>query len=383
MLGIQIGTEWRVNLENIFNTDKTAVDYSQVQIIGNGDVGLLDTINKRFQKIWDLYKELKSLDWDENEFDYSQCLQDFKKAPTDTSEAMIKTIMWQWESDSVASQCPAVILAPYQPCTELWEAELRINDNESIHGNTYSEIVRLSFDIPQDVLKEMLNKTETYRRLEVIGKALKEVKRSSATINYMRECEGVEPTQEKMYHDMILFYFCMWVLERVQFMASFAITFTICQSGWFQAIGMAVKKICQDEFEVHSEFRKEVLKELRSHPIGAVVFESLKPRLSKILDEVLDCEINWVYADVFDNGNKSLVGTNADLVSQWTLFCAKPIVHELKLDSKHKFPTKNPMPHLEEWIDITKNQAAPQEQDNPAYKVNIVQRDDVGVIFEI
>ena len=367
----------------IFNTAKQAEDYSDVQIIGNGDVGLLDTINRRFSKIWDLYKEMKALDWDENEFEYSQSLSDFKKAPADSSEAMLKTIMWQWEADSVASQCPAVILAPYQPCTELWEAELRINDNESIHGNTYSEVVRMGFDIPKEVLAEMLAKTETYRRLSVIGDALKEVKRSSTIIAYEREMLGKEPTQEQMFQDMILFYFCMWCLERVQFMASFAITFTICQSGWFQAIGMAVKKICQDEFEVHSEFRKEVLRELIKHPVGAKVFEKLKPRLSNILDNVLDCEINWVVNDIFDNGNKSLVGTNADLVSQWTLFCAKPIAHELKLDSKYKFPAKNPMPHLEDWIDINKNQSAPQEQDNPAYKVNIVENDDDDMVFDI
>lgn len=367
----------------IFNTEKTAEDYSHVEIIGNGDVGLLDTINKRFTKIWDLYKEMKALDWDENEFEYSQCLSDFKKAPTDSSEAMLKTILWQWEADSVASQCPAVILAPYQPCTELWEAELRINDNESVHSNTYSEIVRMGFAIPREVLDQMLKKTETFRRLSVVGEALKEVKRSSTIIQYEREMLGKEPTSEQMFQDMILFYFCMWCLERVQFMASFAITFTICQSGWFQAIGMAVKKICQDEFEVHSEFRKEVLLQLIAHPVGAKVFEKLKPRLANILDNVLDCEINWVHQDIFENGKKSLVGTNAELVSQWTLFCAKPLVTTLKLDSRYKMPSKNPMPHLEEWIDINKNQSAPQEQDNPAYKLNIVEFNDSGLRFKI
>lgn len=365
----------------IFNVDKTAEEYSKVEIIGNGDIGLLDTINKRFSVIWDLYKEMKSLDWDENEFEFSQCLTDFEKAPEDACRAMIGTILWQWETDSVASQCPAVILAPYQPCTELWEAELRINDNESIHGNTYSEIVRMGFKLPQKVLQDLLQRTETFRRLEVIGEALKEVKKSSATIAYEREVLGKEPTEEKMYMDMILFYFCMWCLERVQFMASFAITFTICQSGWFQAIGMAVKKICQDEYEVHSEFRKEVLKQLIKHPVGAEAFEKLKPRLGKILDNVIASELKWINEYVFENGTRSLVGTNADLVSQWTLFCARPIVKELGLETSYKLPTKNPMPHLDEWIDINKNQAAPQEQDNPAYKVNIVERDDHGVHF--
>lgn len=365
----------------IFNTAKTAEQYESVELIGNGDVGLLDTINRRFQKIWDLYKEMKALDWDETEFEFSQCLQDFTRAPVDEAEAMIKTLMWQWETDSIASQCPVVILAPYQPCTELWETELRINDNESVHSNTYSEIVRMSFGMPKEVLKTLLAKTETHRRLKVIGRALKEIKRNSTIIAYNREIHGTEPEIEQIYHDMILFYFCMWCLERVQFMASFAITFAICESGWFQAIGMAVKKICQDELEVHSEYRKEVLRELIKHPVGAKVFKRIKGRLEAILDNVIDSELNWVVEDIFHGGKKSITGLSAELVCQWTLFCAKPIASEFKLKSKHKFPKKNPIAFIEEWIDINKNQAAPQEQDNPAYKVNIVQRDDVGMIF--
>lgn len=94
--------------------------------------------------------------------------------------------MWQWESDSVASQCPAVLIAPYEPCTELWEAELRINDNESIHANTYSEIVRMGFPVPTDVLRTMLKHNEAHRRLEVVGEELKRLKRNSLRLAWKK-----------------------------------------------------------------------------------------------------------------------------------------------------------------------------------------------------
>ena len=54
----------------IFNTEKTAEAYGNVSLFANGEIGLLDTVNKKFTDIWDLYKEMKSLDWDELEFDY-------------------------------------------------------------------------------------------------------------------------------------------------------------------------------------------------------------------------------------------------------------------------------------------------------------------------
>lgn len=367
----------------IFNVDKTAEQYENVTLFGNGDVGLLDTVNKRFEKIWSLYKEMKQLDWDEQEFDFSQCLIDFEKAPLDVTEMMVKTIMWQWESDSVASQCPAVLIAPYEPCTELWETELRINDNESVHGNAYSETVRMGFPVPKEVLQKMLDHNEAHRRLSVVGSELKQLKRKSVLLAYKKEFEDYKLTQEQIDEDMILFYFIMFCLERVQFMDSFGVTFIIAQSGWYQAIGQSVKKICQDEYEVHSEYRKEVLLELISTPTGKEVFERLKPRLTKILEEVVDSEIRWTVEDLFEHDTKSLVGTNSDLMVKWCLFNAKAVANTFNLKTKYTFPKSNPIPILEDWINMNKQQSAPQEIDNPAYKVNAVEIDDEDIIFEI
>lgn len=367
----------------IFNTAKTAEEYENVTLFGNGDVGLLDTVNKKFPEIFKLYKEMKSLDWDELEFDFTQCLTDFEKAPKDVTEMMVKTIMWQWETDSVASQCPAVIIAPYEPCTELWETELRIDDNESVHGNTYSEIVRMGFPVPKEVLRTMLQKTEAHKRLEVVGRVLKGIKQKSIILAYKKEFNGYVVTEDDYLEDMIKFYFTLFCLERIQFMDSFGVTFIIAQSGWYQAIGQAVKKICQDEYEVHAEFRKEVVKKLISTTKGKEVFERIKPQLVEILEEVTDSEIRWTVEDLFENDNKTLVGTNSKLMTQWCLFNAKAAANSFGLKTKYTFPKNNPMPILEDWINMNKQQSAPQEQDNPAYKMNVVEVDDEEIIFKI
>lgn len=361
----------------IFNTEKTAEAYGNVSLFANGEIGLLDTVNKKFTDIWDLYKEMKSLDWDELEFDYSQCLTDFEKAPADVCEAMIKTIMWQWEADSIASQAPCVIIAPYEPCTELWEAELRINDNESVHGNTYSEIVRMGFPLPQNVLSSMLEKTETYRRLSIVGRELKRLKKKSVQLAYDKEFRGKVVTEDDVVEDMLLFYYILWCLERVQFPNSFAVTFTICQSGWFQPIGQAVKKICQDELEVHCEYRKAVVDHLLKTEKGKAFFDSNKDLFVSLLEEVVDAEARWVVEDLLDHDNRVIVGTNTKLLTQFGLFNAKAIASHLGLKTKYSFPKTNPMPHLDNWMNMNKNQSAPQEQDNPAYKINVVVDNDL------
>lgn len=367
----------------IFDTTKTAQQYENVTLFGNGDVGLLDTVNKKFPVIFSLYKEMKALDWDENEFDFSQCAIDFEKAPKDVTEMMLETIMWQWESDSVASQCPAVLIAPYEPCTELWEAELRINDNESVHANAYSEIVRMGFPVPQNVIRDMLAKTEAHRRFSVVGNVLADLKRESIELAYKKEFEGFIPPKNFWIKPMLTFYFTMWVLERVQFMDSFGTTFLIAQSGYYQPIGQAVKKICQDEYEVHSEYRKEVVLEILKTVEGEAALEELKPLFTSILEDVVDSELRWTREDLFKSDTRALVGTNSELMCQWCLFNAKAVANTLKLKTKYTFPKTNPIPILEDWVNMNKQQTAPQEQDNPAYKVNAVIADDHNVMFKI
>ena len=91
--------------------------------------------------------------------------------------------------------------------------------------------------------------------------------------------------------------------------------------------------------------------------------------------------MDWTNNYIFENGNKNLVGTNADLVCQFVLFCAKDVVNTYKLDTKYKFPKANPMPHLESFMDLSKVQMAPQEQDIVSYVTNVVTITDNDKVF--
>lgn len=364
----------------IFDTQKTSADYAAGKLFLTGDIGLVDTIHKPYKKVWSLYNEMRALDWKESEFSFDVCALDFENGPKTSSEMMIENLTFQWESDSVAAQSILYIIAPLQPCTEIWAAEQRIADNEQVHANTYSEIVRMSFKDPSKVLDDILAKSESFKRLTMFGRTLKELRSQSIRIAYERDTLGKEPSLREVYTIAIKLYFVLLCLERIQFMASFAITFTICQSGLFQPIGMAVKKIAQDELEIHCEYRKEVLIQLMKTELGKEIFEELKPFFVELVEEVTDSELTWTNEYNFRNG-RELVGTNKKFVSQWVLFCVKDVVNFAKIKTKYTFPRENPMPHLEPWLNMNKNQAAPQEQDNAAYKLNIITRNDQELIY--
>lgn len=363
----------------IYNSQKTLEQYQNTPLFCGPEPGLMDTIHKSYPKLWDLYKTLKSLDWSEDEFDFSRCLLDFKNAHPDISFLMLENIIFQWEADSVAGRSILSIMAPFVSSTEYWTALVRIADNENIHGATYSEIVKLSFDNPGEVIKKITTNQAPLKRLSIIEETL-----STASELSRKYAAGLIPMSDELYRDVpIKVTICLLFLERLQFIASFGVTFTICGTGLFQSIGKAVQKICQEELEIHSEFDKEVLKyEMRTEK-GRWAVESLKDWISNICDEVIASE--FAFIDYLFDGDKSIPGANADMFKQWVLFNAKDIVRFLNIDTgdKYKFPKQNPMPLLEPYINMNLSQGAPQEQDIAAYKIGVVIDDSADVIFDI
>ncbi len=361
-------------MTKVFNVNKKASQYGSNTLFMGFDPGLFDTVNKPFPKIWSIYKQMKSLDWSEDEFDYSQCNLDFKNCQKSVYDMMIRTLAWQWEADSVASRNIAPVLAPFITDSSLWAAWQRISDNEVVHASTYSEIVRMSFDNPEEVLGNILEVKESLSRLTAIKTVFDNVYRDS------HKYALGQITPDEAYDSLFMAIVGLFMLERIQFMASFAITFTICSTGLFQSIGKAVQKIAQDELEVHVELDKEVLRVELQTPRGKAAYERLKPKIQELFDEVISSELEWT--DYLFSDGRELVGTNSSIVKSWVLFNAAPVHKFLDLSGDYKFPRHNPMPHIEDWINIGKSQAAPQEQDNNQYKVGVIVRDDSGVSFD-
>lgn len=360
----------------VFNEHRSPEEYMRATPLFFGDPpGLFNTVYKPYPKIWSLYKKMKSLDWSENEFDYSQCLTDFKTCPKEVSDIMIRTLAWQWEADSVVSRAIAPVMASFITDSSLWAAWQRISDNEVVHAATYSEIVRMSFDNPEEVLADILAVQESYRRMDVVNSQLDRLYIAS------HKYALGQITADEAYDDLFLGIVAILLLERIQFMASFAITFTICSSNWFQPAGKAIQKICQDEFEVHVELDKEVLRTELATQRGKDAFARNETKIKHMIDEVVDSELEWT--DYIFSDGRELVGANAHKIKEWVLFNARDVYTFFGLTSEHKLPRQNPMPSLEKWINISLTQAAPQEQDNNQYKVGLVVRDDESVAFDV
>ncbi len=360
--------------DNVFNYAKT--DYQKPSLFLGQKQGLFDTINRHYPDIWRLYKAQKSLDWDENEFDYSSCNADFKQCSRSTWEMMIKTLAWQWEADSVASRAIAPVLAPFITSSELWAAWQRVSDNEVIHAATYSEIVRNSFDDPAAIIEEILRVEQAHARLERVARAFADGYEASH-----RYALGQVANDQATYNTVFMMVVALFCMERIQFMASFAVTFAICDTGLFQPIGKSIQKIAQDELEIHAELDRAVLANELATERGQTAFRQCREDIVKLIEEVVDSELAWI--DYLFSEGRELVGMNADRLAAWTLYCARDVYHTLGITTaRYTLPVSNPLKYMEKWLNISKTQASPQEQDIAAYKVGVMRRTDKDVIFD-
>lgn len=360
--------------DTVFNYAKT--DYQKPLLLLGQRPGLFDTVNRHYPDIWKLYKAQKSLDWDENEFDYGSCNSEFKSCSRSTYDMMIKTLAWQWEADSVASRAIAPVLAPFITSSELWAAWQRISDNEVVHAATYSEIVRNSFDDPSVILDEILRVEQAHARLARVARAFADGYAASH-----KYAIGQLPNDQNTYNAVFMTIIALFCMERIQFMASFAVTFAICDTGLFQPIGKAIQKIAQDELEIHAELDRAVLLNELQTERGKAAFAQCRDDIEQMIEEVIDSELTWI-TYLFSEG-RELVGMNAERLSAWTLYCAKDVYQTFGIaTAKYALPAANPLKFMEKWLNISKTQASPQEQDIAAYKVGVMRRTDENVVFD-
>lgn len=245
-----------------------------------------------------------------------------------------------------------------------------------IHALTYSEIVRVSFDNPDSVMEDILKETEPLQRLKTVTDSINE-----AYIVSHKYALGEVDNNQETYNAVFMLFCTLLVLERIQFMSSFAVTFSMADAGMFVPIANAVQKICQDEFEIHCKIDLEVINNELKTERGMEAYNQCRGKIQSMIDEVVESELR--FADwLFSNG-RELVGVTPELLKQNALFNAKPVYELFLLDSKYPLPEKNPMPSLEHWININSIQASPQEERDGAYMVGAVVNNSSEVLFDV
>ena len=361
--------------KEIFNTAKD--DYKSKELFLGQPGGLIDSINRPYPEIFSLYKKMLSLRWDENEFDYGSCRSEFVTCSPGMYQAMIYNLAYQWEADTVASKSIVPLLAPFITNSELWGATLAIGVNEFLHSLTYSEIVRGSFENPNEVFDEILAITESFQRLESIARSFSHVHDVAH-----RYAIG-QADKEEAYDAVMMLYVSLYCLERIQFISSFIVTFAFGEIGMFMPIAKAIQKICQDEFEVHQVLDRVVIGiELKSER-GQKWLEKNRQKVSTLITEVVNSELVW--SDFLGTEDRELPGITVEKLRKAVIYNSQPVYNAFSLQSPFDHVATNPLPFVEEWMNINAIQAAPQEEAgrNSAYLIGQIQPRNDNVVYDV
>lgn len=359
----------------VFNKHNDGHKTSNYPLLLGKSLGLLDSINKPFPKIFDFYKQLKAQDWSEDEVDLSHSARDFENCDKSTYEIMVKTLMWQWEADSIARNI-LFLFSPFISDSELAWWFMKQAENEGLHALTYSEIVRQCLKDSNNTIQQILDDKEILDRSDIIVNIFDDFAKAGA-VKTLNMCNS----REFLIEIIIKSLFATLALEAIKFQASFACTFGVIeQSNQFVGVGTLVQKIMLDEI-LHNKTINYVLLELLKTDEFRDIFISIKDDIKQILDEVVDTEIKWCEY-IFSEG-RSIVGLNSELLKDYMLYNAQYIYRSYDIPFNYKLVVLNPLPWMENYINVKNIQTANQEAENANYLLNKTIDDTKGVIFDV
>jgi len=352
----------------VLNLNNTGWQTGKYPLFLGEDLGLHDTMNRPYPELFDLFKTLKSLDWAEDEIDLSQSRMDFMECDAASYDVMIKTLAWQYEADSVASRSIISLFAPFITNSDLNQLMLRWSDNEALHATTYSEIVRQCISNPDEIFEEITKNKNITERSGKIVESFNNLKTLGAVYTLNKNAVPVEEIMKTILKALVSLY----CLESMEFMPSFACTFALAERELFLSAASLVQKIMIDE-TIHTKFGEAILNILLKDPKWLKVYNSIKHEVKDIVDSIFYQELSWSRY-IFSEG-RSIVGLNTPLLEDRVKYVSAPTYNFLDLDMPFEEVLENPLPWMDDWLDIDSQQTAAQETDLNNYRLNSVIKD--------
>lgn len=355
----------------VFNVNNSGWKTKKYPLFMGDEMSLYDSINVNYKELFDVYKQQVSQRWTENEFNHEQSRLDMLSCPKGVYDVMLLNLSFQWVLDSVASRAIAPLFAPFVTNSELWAALMENSNMEVIHALSYSEIVRQCVANPDDVFKLSVQNEKTIQRAVKVVSVFNDLQKAGA--EYIL---GIRKNDQDTYNIVFKGLVALYILERLQFMASFAATFAVVEQGYFQSIGKMVQKIMLDEIFCHYTTDAIALKIEMANERGKTAMQQCKGEILEMIAEVRNQERSW--SDYLFSEGRSIVGLNPLLLNEWVDYNAQAVYDGLGLSEDVQFDRikQNPLKWMDNWIEIDKFQNAMQEADGNNYALNVV-KDDV------
>ena len=138
--------------------------------------------------------------------------------------------------------------------------------------------------------------------------------------------------------------------------------------------------ICRDEVS-HTKLDYAVADILIKDPSWSAAFEEARPEMKLILDDVIRQELEW--AEYLFSEGRQVIGLNASLLQDYTLFLARPLYNVFKIPYDFKEVKTTPLPYMTKHIDPSSIQTAAQELQLKSYNIGAIEDDTDGLDLDL
>ena len=352
----------------ILNLENQNYKTKEGHLILGEPLGLKDTINVKHPRLIALFDKLKAQDWKEDELPFHQDRLDLINASKEVKDLFKFNIAYQFEIDSLLSENYATLLAPFVTDSQYSDMLSIIQYNEGLHYRSYLFIVRKVFPEANEIFDLVLETKEVQERSEVTFKAIEDLKEYGAKYTL-----GLVENNQDLYNVAFKGIFSFYILERFNFMSSFATTFIIPEAfnGLMMNSAKTVLKIALDEV-IHWQAGEYVIKSLLDDdPRARVSFETCREELLAIIEEAYKAELRW--SDFILSSGREVVGLNANLLKDYVTWNYNHVLNTLGLSSEA--PGNIPLKYMQTWLDIDSIQHAQQEGMSNNYLLNTIKND--------
>lgn len=329
-------------------------------------LGLQEYTSPTYPQFEELALLQRSQFWTETEIDMSKDAKQWKDLDKNTQDISILNLSWQIMADSIVGRAPFTVIMPYITNPEFEGMMVQWGYFENLHSRAYSNMVRMTFPEPQEIINEVKINDNAYGRLKIIIDLFNKL--GAKQSDYFSGNYNRKEMMRDLYHAIIAIY----GLESMQFYCSFACTFALAEQDILNGFADNLKLIAKDE-ALHTRMSLEALKVLKSIPEWAELIAEEEDTTYSILSAIRNTEKDWGQY-LFSEG-RQVMGLNAPLLNDYLDFSSANAFKAAGLTPNFEFPRSNPIPWIDKYLNPSMVQVAPQERQITNYRVGSSQGD--------
>lgn len=354
-------------MATIFNRDWKS---DEKQLFLGQELGIADYVNVMYPELERLALLQRSQFWVETEVSLENDKKQWPGLPEHIQRKTKLNLAWQTMADSFITRAPENAIMKLVSRPELEGMLIQWSYFENIHSRAYSNIIRNVLPNPAEFIDSVKENEEAFARIAVPIEILDEL--SVAGDQYLAKVDaGIEVSQEEFEDLQVMImtaYFAIYALEAMMFYASFACTFVLAENDILSGIARNLQLIAKDE-ALHTQMAQEILR-IQETLLRPELVKRAKDKAPDILRKVLATEIGWGHY-IFPPNDPGLLGLNAEALEEYLLFIGRNAFMAINIPWPEDLPvvSKNPIPWINQWIDTSNQQVAPQETQVSNYRV--------------